>query len=192
MQMDDEIARLRAVDGLARLGVPRSIGLGVVWKDADHVESRGILELDAADFDAASLKALCLRMPRPGSLIDRKLAEEVRHMLAATRGEFLAGFEDLQHKVTQSNGTAGEVVAATRQLIANQRADLTRALTDYLDATGQVTEAIPHLKDALELLPERQDLARLLVTVYLQTGQTARASELRSSYNLNLEGSNDD
>ena len=109
-------------------------------------------------------------------------------MLAATRGEFLAGFEDLQYRVTQSNGTAGEVVAAARQLIANQRADLTRALTEYLDATGQVKEAIPHLKDALELLPERQDLAQLLVAAYLQTGQTACASELRSAYNLSLEG----
>jgi hypothetical protein len=146
------------------------------------------LDLDAADFDSASLKELCLRIPSPGSLIDGKFAEEARQMLAATRGEFLAGFEDLQYRVTQSNGTAGEVVAAARQLIANQRADLTRALTDYLDATGQVKEAIPHLKDALELLPERQDLARLLVAAYLQTGQTARASELRSAYNLSLEG----
>ena len=110
-------------------------------------------------------------------------------MLAATRGDFLAGFEDLQYRVTQGNGTAGAVVAAARELIANQRADLTHALTDYLDATGQVKEAIPHLKVALEFLPERQDLARLLVAAYLQTGQTARANELRSAYNLNQEGS---
>jgi hypothetical protein len=147
------------------------------------------LDLEAADSDAAALKKLRLRIPNPGTLIDTNFAQEVRQMLASTRGDFLSGFEDLQYRVTQSNGTAGEVVAAARQLIANQRADLTRALTDYLDATGQVKEAIPHLKDALELLPERQDLARLLVAAYLQTGQTARASELRSAYNLSLEGS---
>jgi hypothetical protein len=146
------------------------------------------LDLEAADSDAASLKKLCQRIPSPGSLIDSNLAQNARQMLATTSGDFLAGFEDLQHRVTQGNGTAGEVVAAARELIANQRADLTRALTDYLDATGQVKEAIPHLKVALELLPERQDLARLLVAAYLQTGQTARANELRSAYNLNQEG----
>jgi hypothetical protein len=146
------------------------------------------LDLEAADSDASTLKKLCLRIPNPGSLIDSTMAQEFRQMLAATRGDFLAGFEDLQYRVTKGNGTAGAVVAAARELIANQRADLTRALTDYLDATGQVDEAIPHLKVALELLPERQDLARLLVAAYLQTGQTARASELRSSYNFNQEG----
>lgn len=147
------------------------------------------LDLDDADFDAAALKKLCHRIASPGLLIDRNLAQQARQMLTATSGEFLAGFEDLHHRVTQSNGTAGQVVADARQLIANQRADLTGALADYLDATGQVKDAIPHLKVALELLPERQDLARLLVAAYLQTGQTARASELRNSYNLNQEGS---
>jgi predicted Zn-dependent protease len=163
----------------------RSELAALIRTDRTHVW----LDLDSTDFDAAGLKKLCNRIAGPGSLIDRNLAQQVRQMLSATSGEFLAGFEDLQHRVTQGNGTAGEVVEAARQLIANQRADLTRAFADYLDASGQVEEAIPHLKAALGLLPERQDLARLLVAAYLQTGQTARASELRSSYNLNLEGS---
>lgn len=147
------------------------------------------LDVADADFDAAALKTLCLKVASPGLLIDRTLAQQVRQMLTATSGEFLAGFEHLQYRVTRGNGTAGDVVADARELIANQRADLTRALADYLDATGQVQEAIPHLKVALKLLPERQDLARLLVAAYMQTGQLARASEVRTALDLNQEGS---
>jgi hypothetical protein len=156
----------------------------VVRTDRTHVW----LDVTDADFDAAALQTLCLRVASPGSLIDRTLAQQVRQMLTATSGEFLAGFEDLQYRVTRGNGTAGEVVAGAREVIANQRADLTRALADYLDATGQVHEAIPHLKVALELLPERQDLARLLVAAYMQTGQPARASEVRTALDPNQEG----
>ena len=49
MQMDDEVAHMRVVDGLLRLGLPGGIGGGVVRIDADDVELVEILEFDAAE-----------------------------------------------------------------------------------------------------------------------------------------------
>ena len=47
--------------------------------------------------------------------------------------------------------------------------------------------AIEPLKAALDALPERQDLARMLAIAYLKTGQTVRAAEVRSQYGLKQE-----
>jgi ParB-like chromosome segregation protein Spo0J len=78
-------------------------------------------------------------------------------------------------------------VAQARELIANQRAELVRALAEYQDAIGHPEASIGHLQAALEALPARQDLARLLVVAYLKTGQTARASEVRRQFALRQE-----
>src|SRR3954454_23935586 len=47
MKVDDEVAHLGVVDRLARFGVPHFVGLGVVRIDADEIELRYVLELDA-------------------------------------------------------------------------------------------------------------------------------------------------
>ena len=49
VQMDDEIAHLRIVDGLLRLGLPGRVGGGVVRIDADDVELVEILELGVVE-----------------------------------------------------------------------------------------------------------------------------------------------
>ena len=101
--------------------------------------------------------------------------------------EFLAGFEELENKVTQARGTAGEVVAQARATIATLRAELASVLAEYHDAAGHPESAIPVLRAALDALPQRQDLARLLVVAYLKTGQAALASEVRRNFDLKQE-----
>lgn len=146
------------------------------------------LDLDDADFDIASLRQLGERIHQRGFLIDAELAEEVRRMLQATgEQEFLAGFEELENKVTQARGTAGEVVAEARAAIANLRAELASALAEYHDAAGHPEASIPILRAVLDALPQRQDVARLLVIAYLKTGQTALASEVRRNFDLKQE-----
>src|SRR5919204_1604984 len=49
VQMNDEISRLRVVHCLLRLGLPRCIGSGVVWIDADDVELIHVLEHDIVE-----------------------------------------------------------------------------------------------------------------------------------------------
>lgn len=146
------------------------------------------LDLKDTDFDIASLRQLSERLRHRGFLIDPQLAEEVRRVLQGTgEQEFLAGFEELEHKVTQARGTAGEVVAETRTAIANLRAELAGALAEYHDAAGHPEASIPVLRAALDDLPQRQDLARLLVVAYLKTGQAALASEVRRTFDLKQE-----
>jgi Bacterial transcriptional activator domain len=146
------------------------------------------LDLDRADSDIASLRTLCGRVCQHGFLLNGELAGEIGQLLDQTDAhDFLAGFEELEHKVNQGRGTAGQVVAHARQSIASQRADLVRALAEYQDAIGRPEASIRHLQATLDALPARQDLARLLVVAYLKTGQSARASEVRRQFALKEE-----
>ena len=79
------------------------------------------------------------------------------------------------------------MVARARNLIADQRVELISALAEYQDAIGRPEAAIGHLRAGLDAMPERQDLARLLVVAYLKTGQTARAGEVRRQFALKQE-----
>ncbi|HEX3629052.1 MAG TPA: BTAD domain-containing putative transcriptional regulator [Candidatus Dormibacteraeota bacterium] len=146
------------------------------------------LELDGVESDVAALSALCGRVRQHGFLINTQLAAEIGKTLSdAASREFLAGFEELENDVNEGRGTASQVVTQAREAIANQLADLVRALAEYQDAIGRPEAAIQHLQAMLEVLPTRQDLARLLVVAYLKTGQNARASEVRRQFALKQE-----
>jgi hypothetical protein len=146
------------------------------------------LDLDAADSDIVSLRDLYTRVRLHGFLINAELAGQISQTLDQTGShEFLAGFEELEHKVNQGRGTAGIVVREARESLAGQRADLVRALAEYQDAIGHPEAAISYLQSTLDALPARQDLARLLVVAYLKTGQSARASEVRRQFALKQE-----
>jgi hypothetical protein len=79
-----------------------------------------------------------------------------------------------------------QVVREARALIAGWRADLTIALACHLEAAGLRQSSIAFLRQALDQAQEREDLARLLVAAYMQTGQIARAEEIRLEYGLAL------
>ena len=59
MQMHDEISHLRIVDRLACLCLPRSVGLGIIWIDADDIETAEILELDTIEILSSPPKTRC-------------------------------------------------------------------------------------------------------------------------------------
>jgi DNA-binding SARP family transcriptional activator len=145
-------------------------------------------EFEQAESDVAHLRDLCARLRQRGYLVDSELALEIEGMLQETSQEFLAGFEELERRVNQADGTAGQTVAAARLVIANQRAELVRALAEYHDAMGHPEAAIPHLQAAIEVLQDRQDLGRLLVAAYLKTGQFARASDVRRHFSFEQGG----
>jgi len=143
--------------------------------------------LDKADSDAGRLAALSAAVRKRASLISAEEADEIRHTLEDSDQEFVSGFEELEQKVNQGRGTASDVVARARNLIADQRVELISALAEYQDAIGRPEAAIGHLRAGLDAMPERQDLARLLVVAYLKTGQTARAGEVRRQFALKQE-----
>jgi DNA-binding SARP family transcriptional activator/uncharacterized membrane protein YtjA (UPF0391 family) len=145
------------------------------------------MDLSGIDLDVYALEKMSGRIGGRHALIDADLASHIRRLLEDTAGgEFLSGFSELEHQVTGGE-SAAEVVQEARSTIAGWRADLVRALAEYQDAAGQPQASIAYLRSALDQAPDRQDLARLLVAAYVQTGQTARASEIRSEYELDQE-----
>ena len=142
------------------------------------------LDLSAVDVDVITLEQLSRQISRRKTLIDAELANQIKVLLEQTAGEFLAGFSELEQQVTAGHGSAAQVVEEARMLIASWHADLVQALATYNEAAGHPQASIAYLKSALAESPQRQDLARLLVAAYLQTGQTARASEARLEYDL--------
>jgi len=145
------------------------------------------LYLESAQSDVADLRRMSDLVRRHGYLLDATLAKQVHETLAKTDQEFLSGFEDLENRITQGRGTAGEVVASARIAIGNLRAELIRAIAEHDDALNRPEATIGLLQDALNAMPDRQDLARLLVVAYLKTGQTARAAEVRRQFALKQE-----
>ena len=146
------------------------------------------LDLTGVDIDTVALEQMSRLVGRRKTLIGGDLADQIRALLEETAGgEFIAGFSELEHQVTAGNGTASQTVDEARALIAGWRADLVQALADYNGAAGYPQRSIAYLKSALTQCPQRQDLARLLVAAYLETGQTARAAEARLEYDLTQE-----
>jgi hypothetical protein len=146
------------------------------------------LDLSGIDLDTSELEGMSRQVSGRQALIDGELSAEIRRLLEDTAGgEFLSGFSEIEHQVTGGAGGASEVVEAARFAVAGWRADLVRALAEYQEAAGQPHASIAYLRSALDQASGRQDLARLLVAAYVQTGQTARASEIRDEFELNQE-----
>jgi hypothetical protein len=146
------------------------------------------LELEGVDSDFGRLSEMCRLVSRQRSLIDKAVGEQIRNLLDDTAGgEFLSGFSELEHEVTAGRGSAAEVVDAARELIAGQRADLAQALAEHYEASGHPQASIAYLRSALVGCPGRQDLARLLVAVYMRTGQTALADAALVEFDLTQE-----
>lgn len=163
--------------------------LGADAKALLHVSNTHVsLDLSHADLDVVALDELSRLVGRRKSLIDAQLAEQITRALDETAaGELLAGFSELEQQVTAGHGTASQTVDEARALVVGWRADLVRALANYNEAAGHPQLSIAYLKSALTDCPQRQDLARLLVGAYLQTGQTARATEARLEFELTEE-----
>jgi len=156
--------------------------VGVVIADRGKV----VLDLSDVDFDVQRLLDAADTQRANQDLIDAEQAESSRRLLAATNGEFLAGFEQLDQQTTASRGVAAEVVRSARLVIASARADLVKAVAEHFLALGRGERCIDLLTGVLEASP-RQDLARLLVAAYLQSGQTRLATQARRDYDLTEE-----
>jgi len=154
----------------------------LVHKTPTHIR----LDFKEIDVDFLSLSELAARLERGRGLVDATLADEIRRLLETTAGEFLAGFSELEQQVTEGRGSAAGVVEEARLKVNGWRADLVVALARHFDAADRAQSSLAYLQSALTQSPEREDVARLLVATYMQTGQIARADELRRAYNFSL------
>ena len=179
------IATSNQLERLRKQLNPLQAALGADLKDLVRTNKTQLsLDLSGLEVDALALSDQSARLDRRRGQIDAAMADEIRERLETTAGEFLTGFEELEHQVASGRGTALQAVETARRAIAGWRAQLTRALAEYLRDTGQPQRSIAYLQAALAQSPEREDLARLLVAAYLETGQPARAEDVRAEYEL--------
>lgn len=145
------------------------------------------LDLTGIAVDFVALSTLAAKVDRRRGLVDAELATEIRSLLETTAGgEFLAGFSELEHEVTDGRGDAARVVDDARMKVNGWRADLVVALARHFEAAGHAQSSIAYLQAAGAQSPEREDVGRLLVAAYMQTGQLARAEEVRAAYKFSL------
>ena len=142
------------------------------------------LELEDVDCDVTRLLDVAKSVAADKALIDSATLAEVSNVLAVTAGQFLAGFDAIEHEILKGQTGAAGLVDSARLSIADARAVLVRTLADHHIAAGRAEAAIPYLTAALEGSTDHQDLARLLVAAYLQTGQMSRARDARREYGL--------
>ncbi len=136
--------------------------------------------LDEAAFDVFRLRDLSQSVSGEAELLDQAMAEQADKLLQElTGGDFLAGFEELENAVTEGRGAASEIVRDARLQVAGWRAAVACAVADHRLARRQPELALRVLELALADSPEREEVGRRLIATYLQTGQTARAEQLR-------------
>jgi hypothetical protein len=146
------------------------------------------LDLDTCDLDVVELRLLDSACRSAGDLLSTEQQRTVEAMLLTLApGEYLPGWEDLEHEITQGRGVAGDVVRSLRQQVDGWRANLAGSLAVSYLARREPARALAHLRDALDRCPEREDLARHLIAAYLETGQPGRAAELRREYQIPQE-----
>jgi hypothetical protein len=116
---------------------------------------------------------------RDKALLDPDLERRLTaHLESMASGEFLPGWEDIEQKANNSRGVSGDVVRDIRREVDQLRCDLAIALARSYLASGQPAKAAHPLESVMPIAADRDDLQRLLVSVYQQNGQHAKASKL--------------
>jgi len=175
--VNDPRGRLRGyLRDLTRLPAP----LGSMIKVDDEMISFDLGEQDA---DYAQLRRLALRVRQSSGSLDDELLRRGQVLLSELGdGEFLTGFEDMEKRVTQGRGVAGQVVAEVRVQIDGMRADLADAVAKALLDRGQAALAVSLLEPIVARSVERDDLARTLINALRDCGQHTRAAEIRRRF----------
>ncbi len=145
-------------------------------------------DLGDHDADFTQLRSMASRVRQTSGSLDDDLLRTAKSLLFELGdGEFLPGFEDMEKRVTQGRGVAGQVVAEVRVQIDGMRADLADAVAKALLDRGQAALAVSLLEPIVARSVERDDLARTLINALRESGQHARAAEIRRRFAIGLE-----
>lgn len=103
-------------------------------------------------------------------------------------GEFLPGFEEMEKRVTNGRGIAGQVVAEVRAQVHTLRADLAVGVANALLDRGQAADAVAILEPLVAQSEDRDDVVRTLINALRDSGLHSRVAEIRRRYAAGLEG----
>jgi thioredoxin-like negative regulator of GroEL len=140
-------------------------------------------DLGDCDADFARLRRIAVRIRQSNGHIDDASLSEAHALLQELGdGEFMPGFEDMEKRVTQGRGVAGQVVAEVRVQIDGTRADVADAVAKTLLDRGEPAQAVALLEPIVARSEERDDLARTLINALRESGQHKRAAEIRRRF----------
>jgi len=140
-------------------------------------------DLGECDADFARLRRIAVRIRQSHGHIDDASLREAHALLQELGdGEFMPGFEDMEKRVTQGRGVAGQVVAEVRVQIDGTRADVADAVAKTLLDRGEPAQAVALLEPIVARSEERDDLARTLINALRESGQHKRAAEIRRRF----------
>ena len=180
--VSDPRGRLRGyLRDLSHLPAP----LGPMVKVQDELIG---FDLDGCEADFALLRTLADNVRQTGGSLDSdSLGRAQALLIELGDGEFLPGFEDMEKRVTQGRGVAGQIVSEVRAQIDTMRADLAEAVAKALLDRGQPALAVALLDPLVARSEERDDLARTLINALRESGQNARAAEIRRRFAVGQE-----
>ena len=159
--------------------------LTAMVRDTGQVVS---LDLTEVWLDLTELKGLATQLRSNEALLIRDIRAAAEGLLASLpAGGVLPRFEEFESTVNGGHGAAGSLLTAVRQDALRWRGDVADALSEHYLAAGEAARAVDLLAPVLDQDPGREDIARHLLVAYIKTGQSARASELRRTYNLKQE-----
>jgi len=139
-------------------------------------------DLDGIDVDVIKLRSFWAQCQEARGLLSNQLAADITESLGGLgSGEFLSLWEELKDKINRES-TVAEQVQHLRVDTDEMHARLALALAQYHRTRGEAARGIKLLQAALAHMPEREDLARALVTAYQESGQLPEAATVRDRY----------
>ena len=177
LPISQQLQRARGHRRDLRAKLPRALS-GRIRDDGEFWR----FELDGVEVDVIRLRRLWAQCQESRGLLSNQLAAEVIDALAGLgTGEFLTLWEELKDKFNRES-TSAEQVEHLRVDVDEMHARLVLALAQYHRTRGEAARAIKPLRAALEHMPEREDLARSLITAHQESGQLAEAAAVRDRY----------
>ncbi len=145
-------------------------------------------DLGTCDADFVRLREVALSLRQAtGQLDDNSLRAAQLVLQELGDGEFLPGFDDIEKRATAGRGVAGQLVAEVRSQIDTLRSDVADVVGKALLDRGQASLAVSLLEPIVARSEERDDLARTLVNALRESGQHARAAEIRRRFAVGQE-----
>ncbi len=177
LSISQQLQRARGHRRDLRAKLPRAL-LERIRDDGEFLR----FDLEGVDIDVIKLRRLSAQCQDARGLLSNQLAADINEVLGGLgSGEFLPLWEELKDKINRES-TSADVFEQLRLEVDEMRARLMLALAQYHRTRGDAARAIKPLQAALAHMPERQDLARALITAYQESGQLPDAATARDRY----------
>jgi hypothetical protein len=139
-------------------------------------------DLESVKVDVIRLRRLWAQCQESRGLLSNELAAEITDALVGLgSGDFLPLWEELKDKINPES-TSAEQVQHLRVDVDEMHARLVLALAQHHRTRSEAARAINPLRAALDHMPEREDLAKALITAYQESGQLQEAAAVRDRY----------